>query len=440
MPSEHPFDQHLKQSFDGFEPDVQPDWTGFERDLNRQAPQAPAHVHAGRGTGRLAVAAAVVAGGVMMWVAKPMVEEWRASSEAEVSSILEEQAQADAFAAAWEEFTKDLNGFEQDLLNAEGEAALAAAQSPEGPGMPAANQDLSPEESLGLAVTSKNVGQDKGGLNASEDAMGSGPAESEERLLAVLPFESSVKEACEGVEVAFELSGIDRTMSFLWNFGDGAFSSDPSPSHVFTRPGTYDITLSVRPPSDGMIRTRTIQNMITVLPKPEADFAWAFPAAVEGDKVRVSLMDQTPNATSAQWVVDGESTTSNWVQLDVPGVYPINLVASNQYGCLDDARREVQVGNRHGLLAQARFSPDGDGRYDTFLPHSLLELQEPWAMVVVDADGQEVHRCSDAGQPWDGSLPDGSMASNRSLYQWTVRCVSPDGEIRLFTDRVRVER
>ena len=75
MPSEHPFDQHLKQSFDGFEPDVQPDWTGFERDLNRQAPQAPAQVHAGRGTGRLAVAAAVVAGGVMMWVAKPMVEE-----------------------------------------------------------------------------------------------------------------------------------------------------------------------------------------------------------------------------------------------------------------------------------------------------------------------------------------------------------------------------
>lgn len=440
MPSEHPFDQHLKQSFDGFEPDVQPDWTGFERELNTQPPQAPSDVHAARGAGRLAVAAAVVAGGVIMWVGKPMVEDWIVSSETAALSIAEDQAQADAFAAAWEEFTKELSGFEQDLLHAEGEAALAAAQSLERTTMPAANEDVSPEESHGLAVTSKNVGQDKGSLNATDGLIGRGPAETKERLLDVLPFESSLKEACEGVEVAFELSGIDRTMSFLWNFGDGTFSSDPSPSHVFTRPGTYDITLSVRPPSDGMIRTRTIQNMITVLPKPEADFAWAFPAAVEGNKVRVNLMDQTPNATSVQWVVDGESTTSNWVQLDVPGVYPINLVASNQYGCLDDARREVQVGNRHGLLAQARFSPDGDGRYDTFLPHGLLELQEPWAMVVVDADGQEVHRCSDADQPWDGSLPDGSVAANRSLYQWTVRCVSPDGEIRLFTDRVRVER
>ena len=306
--------------------------------------------------------------------------------------------------------------------------------------MPTVKEDVLPEESFGLAVASENMGSNEGDLNATDGLMGRGSAAREERLLAVLPFESSLKEACEGVEVAFELSGIDRTMSFLWNFGDGAFSSDPSPSHIFTRPGTYDITLSVRPPSDGMIRTRTIQNMITVLPKPEADFAWAFPAAVEGDKVRVNLMDQTPDATSTQWVVDGESTASNWVQLDVPGVYPINLVASNQYGCLDDARREVQVGNRHGLLAQARFSPDGDGRYDTFLPHSLLDLQEPWSMVVVDADGQEVHRCSDADQPWDGGLPDGSVAANRSLYQWTVRCVSADGEIRLFTDRLRVER
>lgn len=440
MPSEHPFDHHLKQSFDRFEPDVQPDWTGFERELNTQAPQAPSDVHAARGAGRLAVAAAVVAGGVIMWVGKPMVEDWIDSSETAALSIAEEQAQADAFAAAWEEFTKELNGFEQDLLHAEGEAALAAAQSLERTAMPTVKEDVLPEESFGLAVASENMGSNDGDLNATDGLMGRGSAAREERLLAVLPFESSLKEACEGVEVAFELSGIDRTMSFLWNFGDGAFSSDPSPSHVFTRPGTYDITLSVRPPSDGMIRTRTIQNMITVLPKPEADFAWAFPAAVEGDKVRVNLMDQTPDATSTQWVVDGESTTSNWVQLDVPGVYPINLVASNQYGCLDDARREVQVGNRHGLLAQARFSPDGDGRYDTFLPHSLLELQEPWSMVVVDADGQEVHRCSDADQPWDGGLPDGSVAANRSLYQWTVRCVSADGEIRLFTDRLRVER
>ena len=85
----------------------------------------------------------------------------------------------------------------------------------------------------------------------------------DEALLRDLPFDASVREACEGVEVAFELQGLDREMSFLWNFGDGSFSSDPSPKHTFMRPGLYDITLSVRSPGDGFIRTRTIQNMIT---------------------------------------------------------------------------------------------------------------------------------------------------------------------------------
>ncbi|HCC64778.1 MAG TPA: hypothetical protein DEP62_06140, partial [Flavobacteriales bacterium] len=36
-------------------------------------------------------------------------------------------------------------------------------------------------------------------------------------LLASLPFTASSSEACEGVEVSFELSGLDKSLSFLWN-------------------------------------------------------------------------------------------------------------------------------------------------------------------------------------------------------------------------------
>jgi hypothetical protein len=261
-----------------------------------------------------------------------------------------------------------------------------------------------------------------------------------ERLLAELPFDASVREACEGVEVAFELSGLDRNMSFLWNFGDGHFSSDPAPRHVFNRPGTYDITLSIRPQGDGMIRTRTIQNMITVLPKPDAEFAWSFPSAVSGNKVRVQLQNETPDATASQWVVDGQSTQNNLIQLDVPGVYPVNLVASNKYGCLDDAKHSIQIGDRHGLLAQARFSPNGDGHYDTFLPHSLRDMEDAWEMVIVSREGEEVYRTTNASTPWDGTLPSGDVAVDRATFQWTVRTVAKDGLVRLFTDRIRVER
>ena len=205
-------------------------------------------------------------------------------------------------------------------------------------------------------------------------------------------------------------------------------------------PGTYDITLSVRAPSDGMIHTRTIQKMITVLPKPQAEFSWAFPEMVHSCKVRVKLQDQTPDATATQWVVDGESGNSHWIQLEVPGAYPVNLVASNKHGCLGDAKHDIVVADRHGLGALARFSPDGDGRYDTFLPPALKETSDLWEMVVSDAKGHEVFRTRSVDRPWDGVLPDGTLARNRSKFHWTVRCQAEDGTGKLFTDEVRVER
>jgi hypothetical protein len=436
MSSEHPFDDHLKQAFDGFEPDVHANWAEFESSL--EGPSAVAATSTmGRGVSRWAMAAAVVAGGALMWVAKPAVEDLFQNTPDVEASLGTEGEVGQSFDEAWEEFTSVTQEFAEDLLDAEGERALNEVE------LTPVEVDLS--SSVEQPKDDRPMAKSKSGkINpaVASEQLEEGHSEgmNRERLLAELPFDASVREACEGVEVAFELSGLDRNMSFLWNFGDGHFSSDPAPRHVFNRPGTYDITLSIRPQGDGMIRTRTIQNMITVLPKPDAEFAWAFPSAVSGNKVRVQLQNETPDASASQWVVDGQSTQDNLIQLEVPGVYPVNLVASNKYGCLDDAKHSIQVGDRNGLLAQARFSPNDDGHYDTFLPHSLRDMEDAWEMVVVSRDGEEVYRTSDAKEPWDGTLPNGDVAGDRSTFQWTVRIVAKDGLVRLFTDRIRVER
>jgi hypothetical protein len=61
-------------------------------------------------------------------------------------------------------------------------------------------------------------------------------------------------------------------------------------------------------------------------------------------------------------------------------------------------------------------------------------------LVISDAKGKEVYRTQSADRPWDGMLPDGTMARNRSKYHWTARCQAEDGTGKLFTDVVRVER
>ncbi len=430
MPNKHPFDDHLRQAFQRFEPEVNAPWDALERELDgvKSAPDSsPAKT-----ANRWAVAAAVAAGGALMWLGKPAVDDLIVAATEIPSEMPAIQAEpipwtdatdAASFESAWDQFTQETPVFSEDVMTSDfGEAVeISPAESAE-PSTKAVQGAL---ESASVADAAWVDEDDMPRLDA---------------LLASLPFTASSSEACEGVEVSFELSGLDKSLSFLWNFGDGSFSNDPAPRHTFMTPGTYDITLSVRAPSDGVIRTRTIQNMITVLPKPQADFSWAFPEMVHSGKVRVKLQDQTPDATATQWVFEGESDNSHWIQLEVPGAYPVNLVVSNKHGCLDDARHDIVVGDRHGLEALARFSPDGDGRYDTFLPPVLRETSDLWEMVISDAKGQEVYRTRNVNQPWDGMLPDGTVARNRSKFHWTVRCQAEDGTGKLFADEVRVER
>jgi hypothetical protein len=67
-------------------------------------------------------------------------------------------------------------------------------------------------------------------------------------------------------------------------------------------------------------------------------------------------------------------------------------------------------------------------------------MEDAWEMVIVSREGEEVYRTSEASEPWDGTLPNGDVASDRATFQWTVRTVAKDGLVRLFTDRIRVER
>ena len=73
MPNKHPFDDQLRQAFQGFEPEVNAPWDALERELDgvKSAPEpSPANT-----ANRWAVAAAVAAGGALMWLGKPAVDE-----------------------------------------------------------------------------------------------------------------------------------------------------------------------------------------------------------------------------------------------------------------------------------------------------------------------------------------------------------------------------
>lgn len=256
----------------------------------------------------------------------------------------------------------------------------------------------------------------------------------------VIPFEVSTKEACVGVTVDFELRDLDKTMSFLWNFGDGSFSKESDPSHVYDDEGVFDVTLSVRSYGTGVIKTRTIESLIEVHPLPEALFDWTMPRSVVNSEVQIELNNKTKDANSSTWIVDGAISENNRPEFKVPGEYELNLIASNKFGCQDHTTKVIEFGNRNSLNAPAIFSPNNDGRYDTFMPFGLEGLSEKWELVISDKNGKIVFSTTDFNTPWRGDFNNGELVPDGQSFNWTVVCYSHSGKQRLYTDIIEVER
>ena len=252
-------------------------------------------------------------------------------------------------------------------------------------------------------------------------------------------FGVDLKETCVGAEIGFRMAKPMEDVRVLWNFGDGQFSSEPNPQHVFKASGTYDITLSVTRVSDGLIRTRTIENLVTIHPNPEAEFTWEVPGRAK-DLPEVKMRNRSSNAASSTWVIDGEVTQSGEVatfELERVGQHVVQLVASSEHGCQSVASHTIEVGNRFGIGGSGRFSPNGDGRYDTFMPQGLSKLEAPFMFRIEDGDGHIVFETVSVAA-WDGQLPDGSLARSGESFAWSLVIQGGDGPT-YFSDKVLVE-
>lgn len=282
----------------------------------------------------------------------------------------------------------------------------------------------------GKPLTAAWTSSESEGSDAVSDAMGNS--------MSTGAVEVSVQEACAGTEIEFALAGIDVEGSVLWNFGDGSFSQESAPSHLYENAGTYDITVSIRAHGDGTIRTRTVENMIVVRPKPEAQMSWEFANAKPG-MATVQLLDETLDASSSTWFISDEKLGQSMAELNIPGEYSVHLIASNSFGCQDVSAERIWVGDRKDAIAPAMFSPNGDGRYDTFMPMVVAELNRNWKLVIQDAKGQVVFETSNANRPWNGNLKNGQKAAEGSKFLWMLHATSPSGHHVLYADELKIE-
>lgn len=142
--------------------------------------------------------------------------------------------------------------------------------------------------------------------------------------------------ACVGDPIGFINTSIGAT-AYEWSFGDGSTSADAEPSHAFTAPGQYTVTLV----AGSTCVSDTLSADIVIDDAADASFE------VDGDLCTGLLQFNNTSASGSSWSWDlGDGTTSvlpNPIHLFAPGTYSVMLIGAPGSACADTAISVVTV-------------------------------------------------------------------------------------------------
>lgn len=259
--------------------------------------------------------------------------------------------------------------------------------------------------------------------------------------MKVRKIKSSVSQGCEGTPITFSTSGSESDGNFLWNFGDGYFSNDHNPVHVFDAPGIFDVSLLVTPLTGGKLTPMTIEDQIKINPRPKASFEFTYQEN-ELNMPQIVLDNKTKNAERAIWKIGDEviSDEINATQkFTRKGTYNVELIAMNAHGCADTTFKKVVIKEDYNLLAPEQFAPHQNGKNQTFMPPALAKIDGEFTLRIIDPrTGMIIFESTDYNSPWDGTIAGTSVKASSGHYDWEVEIVNKNGSTDQFNGEVKL--
>ncbi|NOQ75720.1 MAG: PKD domain-containing protein [Crocinitomix sp.] len=243
-------------------------------------------------------------------------------------------------------------------------------------------------------------------------------------------FSVSEDEVCAGEKIIFNPKVVKGNAIYVWDFGDGAYSSESSASHLFETAGNYNVILTVRDKSTNKVLA-TSKESVTINGLPNIEFSWEKDNAIIPT---VDFINLTEEGQDWAWKVNGRMISDKnefeYTFRD-KGIYTVELSATNNDGCENQMQEQITVDSDYDLFAPNAFTPNGDGSNETFIPKALLLMDKEFTMMIYDQPGNLVYTTQSASEPWDGRAADNTVAPGGS-YIWRVMLKNGNGQIEEY--------
>jgi gliding motility-associated-like protein len=212
--------------------------------------------------------------------------------------------------------------------------------------------------------------------------------------------------------------------AYAWSFGDASTSGLPNPVHVYTQSGMHTVSLTFTD-VNGCIDTETKNQYITINTVPEPDFTYdpQVPTALEP---HVNFFNTTPDAAGMTWnwnIAGLDSATTQDTAYDFPnyGVYDITLTATSSEGCVASVTHPVNVHPDYAIYVPNSFTPNGDGRNDTFIAKTDGVQTTDYTMSIYNRWGEKIFTTNDITEGWKGSRNNSDNVVNESgIYIYKI--------------------
>jgi gliding motility-associated-like protein len=255
-------------------------------------------------------------------------------------------------------------------------------------------------------------------------------------------FTLSQTESCiYPTEIFFTNTSQLGSVQCTWSFGDGSISTQCNQtSHIYNNQGCYDVSLSVVY-DNGCTNQFTESEAICLKPSPTAAFIVNPTDPTVGNPI--NFINQSTNAILYFWDIGTNSGYNNGEHIthtyETPGFYEITLIALNELGCADTARRIINVLNPLIIYVPNAFTPDGDAFNNTFKP--ILQTGfDPWnyELTIFNGWGEVIFVSQNAAVGWDGTY--GGKICQEGTYIWQIRVKNGEGIFEMHRGHVNLLR